>query len=377
MTGNKMVEASIVGEKRYRAFISLPFYLYSEREAWFPRPAAEIASWFSGRHPCSASIDFIPILASRDGRTVGRCAAFVNRMTRVEDHPLGCVGLYECEESGETSAALMEIALAALRSSGCRVAWGPMDGSIWTSYRFMTTGFEGPTFYGEPRNKRWYPAQFAAAGFEPMKTWSTFFLCRSGIERLLSSLESHRRKAVESGYTIRHPDYRRLDEEFRSIHSMVLDAYSGFLGFAAIGLPEFKALYRGLASIWDPDLVQIAVDPEGYDAGFNLVFPDPGRAIRAMKGSGSLLAVFRYLANRDPRAAHVGLYMGARRSAVSRRSGVGALLGHAACTAALGAGRDLIMGLVAQDSFLNSRVPPGVEEIHSYALFGRRIDDGK
>jgi hypothetical protein len=315
-------------------------------------------------------------MAFRDGRPVGRCAAFVNRATQVEGRPLGCIGLYECEQNGEASEVLFETALASLRSSGCRVAWGPMDGSIWTSYRCMTTGFEGPSFYGEPRNKSWYPTQFAAAGFTPLKTWSSFFLSRSCVERILSSVEAHRRKAVESGYTIRHPDLRRLDDELRSIHSMILDAFSGFLGFTPIAFSEFKALFKGLPSVWDPDLVQIAVDPEGSDAGFNLVLPDPGKAIRAMKGSGSPLAVLKYLVNRDPRAAHVGLYMGACRSAISKRSGIGALLGHASCAAALSAGRDFIMALVARDSFVNSRVPPGVEEVHEYALFGRRIDGG-
>jgi hypothetical protein len=371
-----MLTASRVGENRLKAFIELPFSLYSPGEAWFPRPAADISSWFSGRHPCSSSLDFVPFMAFRDGRPVGRCAAFLNRMTEIEGRPLGCIGLYECEESGEASAALFEIALASLKSSGCRVAWGPMDGSIWTPYRLMTSGFDGPSFYGEPRNKSWYPTQFAAAGFEPLKTWSSFFLGRFGVERILSRVEAHRRKAVETGYTLRHPDLRRLDDELRSIHSMIQDAFSGFLGFTPIGLSEFKVLFKGLPSVWDPDLVQIAVDPEGRDAGFNLVLPDPGKAIRAMKGSGSPLAVLKYLVNRDPRAAHVGLYMGACRSAISKRSGIGALLGHAACTAALRAGRDLIIALVGRDSFVNSRVPPGVEEVHEYALFGRKIDDG-
>jgi hypothetical protein len=369
-----MLYVSKVGKNQLRAFVRFPFSLYSPEEPWFPRAAAEVSSWFAGTHPCSPCIDFIPFMAFRDGRPVGRCAAFVNRTAEIEKHPLGCIGLYECEDSREASAAIIETAIASLKSSGCRVVWGPMDGSIWTSHRFMTAGFEGPSFYGEPRNKRWYPAQLAAAGFEPVKTWSSFFLRRAGIERILASVEPHRRKAIESGYTIRHPDLRRLDDELRSIHSMILDAFSGFVGFTPIGLSEFKALYGGLPSIWDPGLVQIAVDPEGRDAGFNLVVPDPGKAICAMKGSGSLLAVLKYLVNRDPLAAHVGLYMGARRSAVGRRSGVGALLGHAACAAALSAGRDFIIALVARDSFVNSRVPPSVEEVHEYALFGRRID---
>ena len=177
--GEEMLYVSKIGKNQLGAFVKFPFSLYSPEEPWFPRAAAEVSSWFTGTHPCSPCIDFIPFMAFRDGQPVGRCAAFVNRMAQIEGHPLGCIGQYECEDSGETSAAMIEAAMASLKSSGCRVAWGPMDGSIWTSYRFMTAGFEGPSFYGEPRNKRWYPAQFAAAGFEPVKTWSSFFLRRA------------------------------------------------------------------------------------------------------------------------------------------------------------------------------------------------------
>ena len=83
-----MLAASKVGENRLKAFIEFPFPLYSPGEAWFPRPAADISSWFSRRHPCSPSIDFVPFMAFRDGRPVGRCAAFVNRTAEIEKHPL-------------------------------------------------------------------------------------------------------------------------------------------------------------------------------------------------------------------------------------------------------------------------------------------------
>jgi hypothetical protein len=369
-----MTKALQIDEQRMNDFIRIPFSRYRADELWCPRPSAEIASWFRGTHPLSPSIAFIPFVAQREGKPVGRCAAFFPRGS--DPHPPleGAVGFYECEDDDDASGALLDAALSALAAAGCGSARGPMDGSIWGQYRFMVAGFGGKAFYGEPRNKPWHPGQFEASGFIPVKSWSSVFLDSRGEEALLESLARHRDRALAAGYSLRHPDAKRLDAEFRSIHAMIMDSYSGFLGFLPIDGNTFSALFRGLESIWDPDLVHIAVAPDGKDAGFNIVLADPGRGVRAMRGSSSPLAVLRFLMNRDPRADHVDLYLGALPSAVRRGSGAGALLGFAACEAAMKAKRGFVMALVSDSSAVNSRIPEGAAETHRYALYERSLD---
>jgi hypothetical protein len=368
------IEVSRIDETDMRAFIRLPFSLYDAADQWCPRPQSEIASWFRRTHHCSRFIGFAPFLATRDGEPVGRCAAFTDRRSVEGTAPAGCVGLYECADDDEAAAALLSAALGSLAADGCEVARGPMDGSFWGQYRFMTSGFAGKSVHGEPRNKAFYPGHFEAAGFKPVKTWSSVFLDRRGEESLLASLADHRNRALVAGYSLRHPDQKRLDAEYRAIHAMVMESYSGFLGFTRISADGFIATFRGLSSVWDPRLVHIAVAPDGSDAGFNITLPDPGRAVRAMRGSSSPLAVLRYLANRDPRPDHVDLYLGALPSAVKAAVGVGALLGYAACEAALEAGRGFVMALISDTSTVKSRIPERPCEVHSYALWERSID---
>jgi hypothetical protein len=370
-----MIKALQIDERRMSSFIRVPFSHYGAGELWCPRSSAEIASWFRGIHPLSPSIGFIPFLALREGKPAGRCAAFIARGSDPLSPPEGAVGLYECENDEEVSGALLDAALSALAAAGCRIARGPVDGSIWCQYRFMVSGFGGKAFYGEPRNKPWHPVQFEAAGFSPVKSWASAFLDARGEAALLSSLARHRDRALAAGYSLRHPDPKRIDAEFRSIHAMIMESYSGFLGFLPIDGKTFSSLFRGLGSIWDPDLVHIAVAPDGKDAGFNIVLADPGRGVRAMRGSSSPLAVLRFLMNRDPRADHVDLYLGALPSAVRRGSGAGALLGAAACEAAMKAGRGFVMALVSDSSTVNSRIPEGAAETHRYALYERSLDE--
>jgi hypothetical protein len=366
--------ASRIDTRDLGAFIRFPFELYKGDTLWCPVGSAEIRSWFRGEHPLSPSIEFMPILARRDGRVTGRCAAFVNGRAGQDGRPRGCIGLYECEDDQESSAAMLSAAVSLLAARGCASACAPMDGSIWGHYRFMISAEPTRTFMGEPVNKPWYPGQLEAAGFKPSKTWSSFFLGKSGQDILLASMAANRAKALAAGYSLRNPDPRRLDAELTSIHGMVMEAYAGFADFTPLDAREFKALFRDLSRVWDPSLAFLAVQPDGRDAGFNIVLPDPGRGLRAMRGSSSPLAALRFLISRDPRPDIMDLYLGARPSAVRAGSGIGALLGYAACEAALRAGRGFVMALVADDSTVQARVPRDAEEVHRYALWERSID---
>ncbi|NWJ42034.1 MAG: hypothetical protein HXX12_13810 [Geothrix sp.] len=356
----------------WKRFAALPRRLYDGDAAFSPVPDPELRAWFAGSHPCSPFLRFQAFLARRGGRTVGRCAAFINARLPVDGAPLGTLGLYECEADDAAAAALLAGAQDWLREQGCAMAWGPMNGSIWTGYRFLTSGSGHSTFHGEPAHKPWYPGQFSAAGFKPIRRWHSLFLPPAEARLLRDDQVRLAASARARGFRIRHPDPARVDAELASIHAIIEDSYTSFLGFSSLAPGEFSDLYRGLTAVWNPELIQIAVDPQGRDVGFNIVLPDPGRGLRAMRGRSSLLARLRYLLAREANPAHVDLYLGIRREA--GHLGVGSLLTHAACHNAIEAEVPFIIALVAEEtSFASVEARFPHVERHEYHLYARSL----
>ncbi len=356
----------------WKGFASFPRALYAGEATFSPVPDHDLRAWFSGSHPCSSFLRFQAFLVQRDHRTVGHCAAFVNTRLPIDGAHLGTIGLYECEEDAEASAALLAAAQDWLLNQGCRTAWGPMNGSIWTGYRCMTSGFGGRTFYGEPVNKPWYAAQFTTAGFEPIRRWHSFFIEPSDTRRLQADQATLAAVAQQGGYRVRTPDPHRVEAELDGIHSIIEDSYSDFLGFNHLEPGEFRDLFGGLTKVWNPELIQIAMDAKGQEVGFNIVLPDPGRGVRAMRGGASPLARLRYLLHREANPAHLDLYLGIHRRAAGL--GVGSLLTHDACQNAIEAMVPFVIALVSDGvSFVTVGAQFPAAEHHEYHLYAKSL----
>lgn len=284
-----------------RRFIQVAWQVNEGDHQWLPPFKAEQEQWLSVDSPfLRRGYELRCFLAKMHGRVVARCAAMLDRRLMSAEGPVGQIGFYESERLPEASKALLDVALAWLAERGVRRVWGPMNFSIWHSYRFMVRGFEQTPFIGEPRNPPYYPEHFEAAGFTPLARYRSWDLGAEHLQALQQAAERMADPAAlaEAGLRAAPLDLEAFDSQMEHAHRLLMDAFSENLGFVPISYEEFMFLFQGMKAIVMPELVPLMWSREGHAVGFGYLFPDHADAIRKMNGDAGLLGQARFLLGR-------------------------------------------------------------------------------
>lgn len=358
---------------RVREFLALPWRLYQDDPRWIPpfRSGAEATAGLP--LPLAHLVEERHFLAYRRGEPVARATAYINGQVSVDGGPLGTVGQFEAEDDPAASDALLDEACHWLAGRGVRTVWGPMNGSIWLPYRFMTRGFDDLPFHGEPYNKPYYPALFERAGFHPFKRWVSVFTGTEATRAMAERTRPRHEQILAAGYRFRALDIRRFREDLLLLRKLVSDSFASFPGFHPIPEEAFVALYGGLRAIALPELIQFLLGPGGEVVGYLCMLPDYPRAIRAMRGQTHLLSRLRFLLARGRPAAYVALYLGITAEEQQRRSGAGGALAHLGCHLAHRDGVTLVSALMAEGSYARAWSRGQEAVVHDYALYRKEI----
>lgn len=192
-----------------------------------------------------------------------RASAIVNPALRdTEGHPIGLVGLFECEDDSALARTILDAACAWLRDHGCRHARGPMSFSTFHPSRFVTDGEPSTWLPGDPLHPPYYPALWEACGFTEVATYTS-----NWIDPLVH-FERFRPRAeacLNSGFVLRRP----TPEDGLVFHALTMKSFASAFMFAPIDAAEHAALYP--ASLLVGDMARhsaLVFDPEGNPAGY-------------------------------------------------------------------------------------------------------------
>lgn len=336
-------------------YLDLCFEIYRDDPNWIPPVRNRVLRQFAPdfafhRKTGSAHRNF---LATANGKPVGHATALLNAGLRDRDGtPVGAVGFFECIDDPALATELLGAATGWLHAEhGLRRIWGPMQFDIWHGYRLMTRGFGAASFFGEPYNKRYYPAFFASGGFEIRKHWHSVEISgAAALQARLAPWADDYARAVAGGYRFAPIDVRSATH-VQALHAVIDDAYRHFLGMTRLDRGEFSDVFGAFAEGLNPRFAIGAWTGRGTLAGFAIAYPDYARALQAMQGRDSLFGKLRfYLRARGTRRA-VFFMIGISAAASERRRGLGRALFHAELRALLAAGFDsVVFALLAEDS---------------------------
>ena len=228
-------------------------------------------------------------------KIVGKIAAFINPKLTENGLQIGTVGLFDCIENASIAHELIHKAVEWLRENHCKTILGPMDFSIWHSYRFMTQGFGSRGFYGEPRNPEYYPVFFLNYGFSVRTTWESQVLDRHGMNAFVGEYKPQLDLSIELGYTFEVLKKANKDELMRFTYQTIIESYKYFPVFNPISEADFLHHFRRMPDILDTDCSQFVRNPNGMFVGFLLAPKDLYRPLVAMNGSTNFWAKMRYL----------------------------------------------------------------------------------
>ena len=215
------------------------------------------------------------VRGTEDDAPLARASLWWSAGPELEGEPVGRIGHF----AAATDAAahrLLDEARAELASHGLRRVVGPMDGTTWFSYRFVTDT-QGdletvlPPVLLEPTQPAAWPAQWVVSGFAPLSHYVS-----TVVEDLTSHdprLDGVRARMQADGLTIRSLEMADFEAELDRIYAVARDAFRDAFLYTPIDRPTCHALYAGARELIVPELVLLA-ERDGAPVGFAFSLPD-------------------------------------------------------------------------------------------------------
>lgn len=166
---------------------------------------------------------------------------------------------------------LLSAATAELRSNGCKLAVGPLDGNTWRRYRAIVDWGQSPPFFLEPTNPNTWPGYLEQSGFTPIAEYVSEL--NPDIIRRQLQIGTLRDKFNRQGVSISPLQIENSNDELTAIHSVVNNSFGTSFLYSPIDLQTYKAMYAPLVKHIEPGLVLLARRCDEV-IGFIFAMPD-------------------------------------------------------------------------------------------------------
>jgi GNAT superfamily N-acetyltransferase len=288
-----------------RRFIEVARAIYAADPRWVAPLDSELHGVLGPRNPFYQHAEGQLWWALRDGRPVGRIAAFVDRThNQLHQERTGFFGFFESVNDPAVAEALLTTARRWLAERGMDRIRGPMNPSINDECGLLVEGFERPPVLMMRYNPPGYAALLEGTGLTRVKDLLAFII--SVAEAPETRLRKVRRHLEE-----RHPELRlrmitrqSLPQDVPLIKRVYNEAWENNWGAVPLSEPEIDFLVERLAPLLVNGLVWMA-ECHGEPVGFLLALPDFNEALQPLRGrllSWGLLRAVPYLAGwRKPR----------------------------------------------------------------------------
>jgi len=172
-------------------------------------------------------------------------------------------------QSEEIANELLTIAQERFTVNGVSTIYGPINGSAWNQYRFVTSGFTNKPFLFEPFNPECYPKYFIEFGFEEAASYES---------SILKTQEKYNKSQIELAPNIELSSFDQTDSmrELERMHEVASACFADNFLYSNISKQEFVDKYKPLLASLDPRLVILAKEKAGKLAqtiGFIFAIP--------------------------------------------------------------------------------------------------------
>jgi GNAT superfamily N-acetyltransferase len=283
--GIEVVAADKANKTALKDFIELPYALYRQYPHWVPPLRIAVKDLLDReKHPFYKEAEAEFFLARRDGRTLGRVAAIMDRAhNRFHEENAGFFGFFECVDDVAVAEALLTTARRWVFERGARFLRGPVNPSTNYECGILIEGFDSDPVVMMTYNPPYYPMLLERVGLHKVKDLLAY---ESTSERVqLEKIErASRRVLARHGVSVRPIDMKRFDAEVEGVWQVYASAWSRNWGFVPMSKEEFVLMGKDMKQILKPDLVLIG-EVGGRMIGFALALPDVNQALKPANGS--------------------------------------------------------------------------------------------
>lgn len=278
-------------------FVRFPLSLYAGDPSYVTPIVAERRDFIDPRvNPFFREAVGALYLAHRNGRVVGRIAAFIDhRYNRFHGTAHGFFGLFECHNDPGTAAALFEAAAGWVKKQGFGSLMGPLSFAFHHEAGLLVEGFDRPPSMLMSYNLPYYGQLLEANGFTKLKDLCSYELTAQAQlpEKVIRLAE----RARSSGQVlVRRLETRNPERDLAKIRSILDGMLKPGFGFAPLNDGEFEWVVNRLRPVvlLRPELALIA-EVAGEPVAFIVTLPDMAEAQQKAKGKLFPLGLLKIL----------------------------------------------------------------------------------
>ena len=204
------------------------------------------------------------------GQVRARCSIWWREMANVNGSTTGAIGHYAATDAGYGEAVLQH-AMRELKNRRCDLAVGPLDGSTWRSYRFITERGKAKPFFLEPDNPDEWPGHFTGLGFAPLAHYVSEI--NPDMANRQPELGALRQKFAALGVHIEPVDVENPVDDMAGIYRVVCESFKNAFMYTPLDVDSYCSMYEPLLEKVDPRLMLVARHDDEV-VGFIVAPPD-------------------------------------------------------------------------------------------------------
>jgi hypothetical protein len=216
------------------------------------------------------------LLLDESDNPIGRIYASIDHNLN-SDKKIGVFGYFLFRNNIEEAKILLKAAQNWLLQKSCQEIHGPMNLTIYHSYRLQTFGFETEAFLGEPRSLEYMSKIYQELGLVEVTDWTSWEIsplpAHLNFYRLLfRSLVNFKKKRP---YKIVPFNLENYSEHFEEVYQLFMECFKDNYLFSPVTLAEFKECMWDFAKQLDSSS-PLVLDQNNIAVGFAFNYPQPG-----------------------------------------------------------------------------------------------------
>jgi len=272
----------VTGRALLDRFIRLPERLHRDDPHYIAPLHLERQEALTPKNPFFGHAEVQFWLAQKDGRDVGRISAQIDQQAlALRPDGTGLFGMIAAEDDLAIFKALVDTAADWLRARGMQRMQGPFNLNINEETGLLVAGFDTPPMLLMGHDKSYIGPRLEQLGLVKEKDVYAYLYdmtvdLPASVRRLLD-------RPLPKELTVRQIDFKRYNEEIRTVTSIFNDAWANNWGFVPLTETETDYLAKSLKPLLNPLLTSV-VERNGEPVGFLIALPNLNEAIRGLDG---------------------------------------------------------------------------------------------
>jgi len=236
------------------------------------------------------------ILKDRDGKLIGRIAAYVNKKykTKGDEGPVGGIGFFDCINDHHAAGMLFDVAKHWLLQKGMQAMDGPINfGERDRWWGLVVKGNDIPPIYGMNFNPAYYRELFENYGFQNFFNQYCFAL-RANDMIQQKFFTRHAACEQDPGFSASHIKKNQLEKFAKDFATVYNKAWAGHGGLKELDEKVVLKMFKSMKPVMDERICWFAYY-NNEPVGIWINLPDLNQWFKYLHGKFDLFHKLKFL----------------------------------------------------------------------------------